>query len=283
MLSNRVIHFGHYEVFFDCRSGARFECDGTGYYGSSNAAPVVQMKVEHSRALAGLNVDEEIEDVAESSYQRAQLWRTIVATSTSLHLTKSKDRPPAIGGLARDMASIRKSKYLAGVWEDTVNDDLLWSVTVVTSKKPWQTPPTALSWSWASVGHFIRYWDEILFTNMEDENFRPERSPYEHFATIDSVHVTPAAVDEFGFVANVEIRLAGLVAHGTLEHEYELCNDTQQLASYFVCDCIKLPVRMDYFVDDGRPGFESQPSEVLCRRMSRVVEASTDHLISLVL
>lgn len=275
MLSTRVIHFGHYEVFFECRSTTRCECQGIRYHGSSDAAPIVQMKVEHGMAL---------EDAQDHliHYERAQLWRTMVAAYTSLYLTQSKDRLPAIGGLARDMATVRVSRYLAGLWEDTLNDDLLWSVTAVKGKKPRPSPPTAPSWSWASVGNTVQYWDEIFFTLVFDD-LRPERGPFEHFATIDDCQVTPAALDEFGSIAHGRLRVTGLVAHGVLEHELEVRNDIQQLVSYFVSDDTKLPVRMDNAVDHGRPGFEIQPIEVLCLRMSRVVEGSTDHLISLVL
>lgn len=81
ILSTQVVQFGHYEVFSECRSCVRCECDGIGYHGSSSADPTVQMKVEHSQALE--LVDEgfnEETDESDMSHRRAQLWHTMVTT-----------------------------------------------------------------------------------------------------------------------------------------------------------------------------------------------------------
>lgn len=285
MLSTRVIHFGHYEVFLECKSGIRCECEGIGYHDYSSATQVVQMKLEHSLALKTFDTDEtetKTEDDAETQYRRAQLWRTMVATYTSLRLTKSTDRLPAIGGLAKDFATRRKSRYLAGLWEDTLNDDLLWSVTIITDKKTRQIPPAAPSWSWASAGTTIRYWDEIFVTDADTEDYPPRR-PFKHFATIDGCQVTPAAVDEFGSIAHGQITITGLVAHGMLEYELTAHKGIEYITASFVADKTRLPIRLDHAVEYKGSEHELQPAEVVCLRMSHVVEGLTDHLISLVL
>ncbi|KAK5658581.1 hypothetical protein OQA88_1974 [Cercophora sp. LCS_1] len=41
LLSTRVLHFGRYELFFECRSEVRCECGGIGWHGSSAAAPTL--------------------------------------------------------------------------------------------------------------------------------------------------------------------------------------------------------------------------------------------------
>lgn len=276
MLSTRVVHFGHYEVFFECRSGVQCECEGIGYLGSSDAAPVVQMKVEHSLALGTLSG-------SEGNYKQAQLWRTMVATYTALHLTKAKDRLPAIGGLARNMSERRKARYLAGLWSDTINDDLLWTVPAVVSKKPRLSPSTAPSWSWASVGNFVRYWDEILFTGIDDFDMRPERPPFEHFVKVERYQVTPSAVDKFGAIGHGELILTGLVSHGVLQHEIAMRDGRSAIASFFVTQDLRVPVTMDYAVELGAGGPEALPIEACCLRMSRIVAGSTDRLVSMVL
>ncbi|CAN8105075.1 unnamed protein product [Discula destructiva] len=279
MLSARVVHFGHYEAFFECRSGIDCECSGIAYGGSTNAASMVQMKVEHSHALGNLSEDED----EEAKYRCAQLWRTMVATYTSLRLTKSEDRLPAIGGLARDMAVSRKSRYLAGLWSDTLNDDLLWIVTAVSTKKPRVSPPIAPSWSWAGAGSLVQYWDDIVFTPIEDYDMRPERPPFEHFVKVDHCQVTSSTVDEFGSVGHGELRLTGLVASGALEHEIEVHGGVKVTATYFVGEHVRLPVAMDNAVGCVIPGHEVVLTNAYCLRMSRVVDGLTDRLISLIL
>lgn len=46
-------------------------------------------------------------------YQVARLWRQMVTAYTDLLLTRSRDKLPALGGLARQMSITRGSRYLA--------------------------------------------------------------------------------------------------------------------------------------------------------------------------
>lgn len=52
-------------------------------------------------------------------------WRKIVGDYSGLNLVFKKDRLPATSGAARDMQPMR-GRYLAGLWEDTFFDDIIW-------------------------------------------------------------------------------------------------------------------------------------------------------------
>jgi hypothetical protein len=61
-------------------------------------------------------------------------------------ITKATDRLVAVAGLARHVATVAGSRYLAGLWEDSVLHGLLWWPSIQRRHKPYCAP----SWSWAS-------------------------------------------------------------------------------------------------------------------------------------
>jgi hypothetical protein len=284
MLSPRVVHFGPYEVFFECRSLIQCECGSIPFYGSSGGAPIAVIKIEHADALWNYGKGYEGESQAKVEYQGARLWRTMISSYTALLLTKSKDRLPAIGGLAKEMATVRKSRYLAGLWEDALNDDLLWYVSAKsTYKSPRPFPRNAPTWSWASVEMSISYWDEIFYTTMGDEGGFEDRLPYDHFSTIEHSEVSWSAIDEFGSIAHGSLTISGLVANGKLEREVEMQGDTESIVHYVSFPNTRLPMKSDYLLDFEGPGQTSPMISVLCLRMSLIQAGSKDYLISLVL
>jgi hypothetical protein len=72
-------------------------------------------------------------------------------------MTKESDKLPAISGIAARIGSGRpNTRYLAGLWADTLARDLLWHTINATPGKPKDhlPPPKsyrAPSWSWAAV------------------------------------------------------------------------------------------------------------------------------------
>lgn len=286
MLSARVVHFGHHELFFECRVTVECECNGIRHHGSSDAAAIVLMKMEHGMALYAYRKPSipGPEFDANLQYRRAQVWRSIVSAYTALSLTVFKDKLPAIGGLARGMAGTRKTRYWAGVWEDSINDDLLWTVYATTTRKLPPSPRNAPTWSWASVENDVSYWDLILYSNMDEElgNHFDERLPCEHFAKIEACQLTSSTVDEFGTVARGELRLTGLVAIGSLGHEIQSHKGKQATMYHVSFAGNRFPFHADYVLGPG-PGYGTPQGEVMCVRMSRLSEGRRDKLISLVL
>ncbi|KAK0704421.1 heterokaryon incompatibility protein-domain-containing protein, partial [Lasiosphaeris hirsuta] len=84
-----------------------------------------------------------------------QVWNGIVKVYSGLDLTFHSDKLPALAGLAKQLSSRSKSsgyhpgRFLAGVWENTFAEGLIWSGT---NKPPGPGPLTwgAPTWSWAS-------------------------------------------------------------------------------------------------------------------------------------
>ncbi|KXJ88992.1 heterokaryon incompatibility protein-domain-containing protein [Microdochium bolleyi] len=311
LLSRRLLHFGPYELFFECECDTRCECGRIRFHGSSDSSPASAMKLMYADVISswwgtdcetGTHIDDEEGDRREWSMANqeyiARTWRTLVSSYTALDLTKASDRLPAIGGVARQMSSRRfGDDYLAGLWRATLNDDLLWTVQASSDLQP-RPLPTTPTWSWASVETHTLYTDVFLF-------FEPDvlmgipREPYTHFAVIESCGVKPAGLDEFGAIAHGELRIRGLVAPGTLMREMDPGKGKETegrgvagegvLSRHFVTvlgadgTAMKIEMDPDYLLDAGGPVQILPGTEVLCLRMSAVVEGSSDTLISLVL
>ncbi|KAF1844544.1 HET domain-containing protein [Cucurbitaria berberidis CBS 394.84] len=284
MLSTRVLHFGRYELFFECNSSIQCECGTIQYHGAGIDTPVPLIKLEYADALLDYDLGYEGQALANIQYQCARLWRTMVCCYTALFLTKSKDRLPAIGGLARQMATKRKSKYLAGLWEESLQDDVLWMVyTTSTLKKPRPYPLNAPTWSWASVETLTSYWDVIVFTNME-EGVAEERPPYKHFSIIEECQVEQSAIDAFGSIAHGSLTISGLLVEGLLERETRL-RDGEEVIEHYVSfpDTVRLGLDTDYLLDADGPGYTSPGTLISCLRMSLFQEGQKEYLLLLAL
>jgi hypothetical protein len=158
LLSPRLLHFGDTELVWECTENTTCECgmidpsiilpDPSAY---SFYSGVFGRKTTHYQALSPLAGLEKLKN----------RWRDIVHEYTRKGLTFQEDIFPALAGLAKQMQSIRKCEYYAGLWEDSLATDLLWVAsdefleTISDSPRPakWRAP----SWSWASTTSPVTY------------------------------------------------------------------------------------------------------------------------------
>ncbi|KAK3902387.1 hypothetical protein C8A05DRAFT_33920 [Staphylotrichum tortipilum] len=94
----------------------------------------------------------------------------MVTQYSRLRLTFSGDRLPALAGLSKQMMHVREGKCLAGVWEDSLFEDLCWQTARGwPSSSPSEgilTPKDAgayiaPSWSWAPVLVPVEYINDM--------------------------------------------------------------------------------------------------------------------------
>ncbi|RAL64931.1 hypothetical protein DID88_001523 [Monilinia fructigena] len=127
LLSPRVLHFAPHEITWECRYG-----DASEY-----SPRIAEWK------LAGI-------------YSR---WSEIVNEYTRAQLTYSKDKLIAIAGIAFAAHEETGDEYLAGLWRNNLEEQLLWVVPRTNQKgrpasgEPYRAP----SWSWASIDGPIYY------------------------------------------------------------------------------------------------------------------------------
>lgn len=145
MVTPRSVFFAHGELIWDCYDITCCECGSHNHSYLSGAGP----KSGYMRLL-------------ERRERYIQVtWRRLVSMYSALGLPNPHDKLPAIGAIAEEMTHYRqpKDRYLAGLWSDTLVNDLLWyrCASVATNRSSWTAP----TWSWASVQSPVRYHEEV--------------------------------------------------------------------------------------------------------------------------
>ncbi|KAH8592585.1 heterokaryon incompatibility protein-domain-containing protein [Bisporella sp. PMI_857] len=134
MLSKRILHFTGSQVFWQCTTDVHSE-DGR------NKAEMPMGRRDHRSYLH--------EDV--NPREALQEWFDIVDRHKDLELSKPEDRLPSLAGIARAYQRLFKSKYLFGLWESHLPENLLWNAESSREETAidygiGQSP----SWSWAN-------------------------------------------------------------------------------------------------------------------------------------
>jgi hypothetical protein len=141
LLAPRTLYFGSKRIYFECCTNIWHENLHFPYVGDYQALDRVQK--HELRSLT---------DVTSA----LQFWVHLVHTYMETRLTYETDRLPALSGLAREIHSSIKSKYLAGIWECDVMRELSWYIPYYSwanNSQRFQTTNggyIAPSWSWAS-------------------------------------------------------------------------------------------------------------------------------------
>lgn len=87
-------------------------------------------------------------------------WGEVVGRFSSRSLTDHNDRLPAVSAIAATFSAVRNpGQYLAGRWETSLHDDLLWQVDDLKPSVSRDQQPSFPSWSWASMGGPVEYSD----------------------------------------------------------------------------------------------------------------------------
>jgi hypothetical protein len=108
LLSPRVVHFANDMLYWECLETSL----------SESGERVFQLEPTFSNSKL-------VDDLRE--FRDGYEWRSIVEAYTSRRLTFSEDRLPALQGVAKHVKRKRACTYYAGLWEDTLCHDLLWT------------------------------------------------------------------------------------------------------------------------------------------------------------
>ncbi|KAF2823808.1 hypothetical protein CC86DRAFT_384355 [Ophiobolus disseminans] len=153
ILSLRILHFMNEELWFECYQGFACECSYMGFDRSfQDQTPYHFLGQVRVKPV----LDEFLGESHDPPIPMAH-WRQLVEEYSARvkNLTHPGDAFPALQGLAKTM-SLSMGTYLAGHWETSSAQSLLWRVAEVTTKpRPveWRAP----SWSWASVDQPISW------------------------------------------------------------------------------------------------------------------------------
>ena len=179
LLSPRVLHFGENQMIWDCNEMSACEnCPG-------GAQPLVR---------PFLSSTDECQFMTEHKDFLQNVWSPIVESYSKGGLTKFSDKCFALSGIADEAQSRFGGTYIAGLWRENFEVQLLWythhSRNHVTTAASYKRPTTyvAPSWSWLSVdGPISLELREISHIFLEVINIEIELSNSNNpFGTIES-------------------------------------------------------------------------------------------------
>jgi hypothetical protein len=150
LLSQRIIHFGKTQTFWECQSTtksehlARDQVSVDRYGGHTSRGFTAELSSFHWHSPTSLSK----RDGKATGYA---IWYSMLEHYTRRELTYGEDKLPAVSGLARRFADRKEVNYIAGLWQDDLPIGLLWRAA--SGRRPLSRPQIARapSWSWASL------------------------------------------------------------------------------------------------------------------------------------
>ena len=178
LLSPRVLHFGENQMLWECNEMSACEtCPG-------GVRPIVRRflsSVDKCQLMTG----------RKNFLQK--FWSPIVELYSTGALTKFSDKCFALSGIANEAQSLFGGTYIAGLWRENFEAQLLWYINPSRNNVPtaayYKRPTTyvAPSWSWLSVdGPICLELREIAHTFLEILNIETTLSNNNPFGTLKS-------------------------------------------------------------------------------------------------
>lgn len=189
MLSPRILHFGKDEIIWECDADSWCECDWQGGVNDS------------------FSLRRRFKSTLESDHAAMpEVWRRIVADYSRLAITKPSDRLPALSGIAqRILASKPSQKYLAGLWSDTLDMDLLWHSSSIEGSPVPNGGGCAPSWSWAGRAAYVEF-PRCHVWGSSGKEYR-SRGMIEKWFKLVNIQCSPATIDPTGQTTGGQLTL----------------------------------------------------------------------------
>ncbi|KAI0849789.1 HET-domain-containing protein [Daldinia vernicosa] len=170
LVSPRILYFTKHELIWECYSTSVCEC---GFHGDGPYNPT-SLKMLHVNNLVNSPPLSQQYPAKYTEYIRNSIrftkkskslksdtgktWRRIVQFYSDLQLTNQTDRLLAIGAIAEQTQAVHQNKtYLAGLWHESLELDLLWARKRQPSPQQRSKYYIAPTWSWASVPGPVAY------------------------------------------------------------------------------------------------------------------------------
>ena len=147
---------------------------------------------------------------------------------TRLGLSFGKDIFPALSGVARQVQewNPKRGRYLAGLWEKNLIEDLIWSPNpqypLGQRPKPWRAP----TWSWASIESPVRF---SFFDIPYGHTWL-----YKHIAKVTSVDIFPIGPDAMGELSSAVLRMSSEVMEGHVIYDQQLQDTSLAWDRFFI-------------------------------------------------
>lgn len=118
--------------------------------GDALCEPSTSMSLPRSIFLPNYKLSEE------ELVKARQAWQYVIWDYTRRELRiGGEDKLNAVGGIAEQFSSVWNSRYLAGIWEHNLLEDLLWERSIASDPVARSHIYRAPSWSWASMDGIV--------------------------------------------------------------------------------------------------------------------------------
>lgn len=186
LLSRRVLYFGTRGMYLECFGNVRFE---SCHYPTN------------WDILTNSMITKSVFDQLGTWQERLFYWSHLVEDYSSLSLTKSTDRLPALSGIASEFQQATNFHYVVGLWREDIPRGLAWFTPYYTLVEDPRhisgSDYLAPSWSWAAAKY------PVIYNNALSEFLRG--------LEILEITVTVSGLDPFGRVDNGYIKLRGKI------------------------------------------------------------------------
>jgi hypothetical protein len=146
ILSRRVLFFTPLEAVFECGSATKTDSDHDWVDSDMKHKFAETVYADSQKVMSFHGVENKIDQIN-------WVWRHLVTEFTHLGLTMEKDTLPAMAGIAKRLQIALNgqdnSNYLAGLWRQTLIQDLLWEVSDRRKSTAPRVNHSIPSWSWA--------------------------------------------------------------------------------------------------------------------------------------
>ena len=193
VLSTRVLHYTRTELLFECRTAFRCEC-------SPSRKPKTTTPALIPKAIGKMHKHPEA---------LWDAWHRVVEQYTRRNLTVSNDKFPAISGIAEKIHKSASLTYIAGLWEENLAFDLLWSTNTVGlpdahyfSLDAYRAP----TFSWASLD------TPVAFSSLDPD----DRQSATTSITLISSNVSINGLNPLGALRDASISIQGPILRATL-------------------------------------------------------------------
>jgi hypothetical protein len=159
ILSRRAVYFTRHELIWDCETSLRCQCHEPEEHtlNISSMSPNEKFRTltrVHGRVPTESSLDYDGCGVSLSDREidPSGLWWKCVREYSILSMSDPNDRLRAIQGIAAHVQTKwERGKYLAGLWEDTLLEDLCWFRPDRLGTEPRPKARDVPTWSWASI------------------------------------------------------------------------------------------------------------------------------------
>lgn len=201
ILPPRTLHCGDQGLFWDCRTERASEYFPHGF-----------SEKNWELNKAGVRWDD--------SNPKA-IWKSLVYWYSGCHLTKAGDKLVALSGVARAIQAKTGDQYCAGLWRNTLEQELCWTAVDPQQRPQYRAP----SWSWAAVD------GPVDFDNCQADDV--------YYAHVSSVSIIHPGKDNFGPVSHgaLSVRcdaivVGTIVAKDVARAKRKSCQSADQITDF---------------------------------------------------